>query len=49
MIPTPLTFQIIEQILPMMERACQISEIGDLGDLATTKENLKKIKLCDEK
>ena len=27
MIPTPLTFQIIEQILPMMERACLISEM----------------------
>ena len=27
MIPTPLTFQIIEQILPIMERACQISEM----------------------
>ena len=27
LIPTPLTFQIIEQILPIMEKACQISEM----------------------
>ena len=27
MLPSPLTFQIIEQILPVMEKACQISEM----------------------
>ena len=27
MIPSPLTFEIIEQIVPMMEKACQLSEM----------------------
>ena len=32
MIPSPLTLQIIEQIIPCMERACQLSELLSADD-----------------
>jgi hypothetical protein len=35
MIPSPLTFQIIEQIIPCMEKACQLSEMLSADDKPT--------------
>ena len=35
MIPTPLTFQIIEQNIPCMEKACQLSEMLSADDKPT--------------
>jgi hypothetical protein len=35
MIPSQLTFQIIEQIIPIMEKACQLSEMLSADDKPT--------------
>ncbi len=40
MIPSPLTFEIIAQIVPIMEKACQLSEMLSADDKPTIQQVL---------